>query len=82
MSTDKKNKSLKVLTDNLKKYSSEIIKENKKDLSISKNLGDAFLDRLKLNNKRIEDLINQVNKIVDLPDPIGEVIDKILEVMG
>ena len=75
-STEKKNKALKVLADNLKKHSSEIIKENKKDLSISKNLGDAFLDRLKLNNKRIEDLINQVNKIVDLPDPIGEVIDK------
>jgi glutamate-5-semialdehyde dehydrogenase len=75
-STAKKNKALKLLADNLKKYSADIINENKKDLSISKNLGDAFLDRLELNNKRIEDLINQINKIVELPDPIGEIIDK------
>ncbi|MDP7194454.1 MAG: glutamate-5-semialdehyde dehydrogenase [Dehalococcoidia bacterium] len=75
-STAKKNKALKLLADNLKKYSADIINENKKDLSISKNLGDAFLDRLELNNKRIEDLINQINKIVKLPDPIGEIIDK------
>ena len=53
-STEKKNKSLRLLADNLKKYSADIIKENKKDLSISKNLGDAFLDRLELNNKRIK----------------------------
>ena len=75
-STAKKNKALKLLADNLKKHSLDIIKENKKDLFISKKLGDAFLDRLELNNKRIEDLINQVNKIVELPDPIGEIIDE------
>ena len=44
VNTSEKNKALKLLADNLKKHSLDIIKENKKDLFISKKLGDAFLD--------------------------------------
>ena len=74
-STKKKNKALNILADNLTRHSPEILKENNKDLSINKDLGESFLDRLELNNARIQDLINQVHKVAELPDPIGKIIE-------
>ena len=35
-----------------------------------------MLDRLRLDEKRIRAIANGVRQIVELPDPIGEILDK------
>lgn len=52
-----------------------ILSENKKDMENGKNngLSSSLLDRLMLNEKRIENMCHELNNIAALPDPIGEV---------
>lgn len=71
-----KNDVLKLLADELLKNKEFIMKENAKDIEAGKekNLSTALLDRLLLNEKRIESLANSVQEISALPDPIGEVV--------
>ena len=75
LSTKTKNSVLLKLADRLKESSSEIIKENSKDIEEgkAKNLSPSLLDRLLLNEKRIDALASAVREIAALPDPVGEV---------
>jgi len=54
-----------------------IIDANLVDLEVAKAKGrdDAFLDRLKLDDNRIDDMAEGVNQIISLPDPVGEVTE-------
>ncbi|MBK8399106.1 MAG: glutamate-5-semialdehyde dehydrogenase [Leptospiraceae bacterium] len=76
LKTSVKNDVLKHLADSLIKNKDRIIKENEKDISAGKekNLSPALLDRLLLNDKRIESLAKSVLEIAALPDPVGEVV--------
>ena len=40
------------------------------------NLQDSFIDRLKLDDKRIDSMISGLKKVIDLNDPVGEMTDK------
>ncbi|MPQ44302.1 glutamate-5-semialdehyde dehydrogenase [Clostridium tarantellae] len=79
LSTNEKNKALGKISDKLIEKVQEIISANKKDLEIAVNKGTsaAMLDRLSLNEKRIEDISKAVADIVLLEDPIGEVTSMI-----
>lgn len=76
LKTSVKNEVLKHLADSLIKNKDRIIQENEKDLIAGKekNLSSALLDRLLLNEKRVESLAKSVLEIVSLPDPVGEVV--------
>jgi glutamate-5-semialdehyde dehydrogenase len=76
LKTSTKNAVLKTLIENLRKNSKEIILENEKDLidAKKKELSAALVDRLLLNESRIENLIKSLLEIISLPDPIGEVV--------
>ncbi len=54
----------------------EIQEENKKDLEFAEKKGysKALLDRLSLNEKRINGMIQVLKDVASLPDPVGEVI--------
>jgi len=54
-----------------------ILKANQQDLTHGKDSGldDALLDRLMLDEDRINGIIESLNQIVALPDPIGEITD-------
>lgn len=57
----------------------EIIKEeNKKDIEFgrSKNLSNAMIDRLMLNDERIEGMAKGLEDIAQLPDPVGRVMEE------
>ena len=75
--TGSKNAALEQIGIHLNKYTRELISANKKDLVIAKKNGlpDAFIDRLTLTKKRISDMIDGVNQIAALRDPVWEVID-------
>lgn len=78
VSTEQKNIGLKAMADALRAHSDFIISENSKDLlqGEKENIGKALLDRLALNQKRIEDMAQGLEIIIDLPDPINELMDE------
>ncbi len=75
-SSNNKNKALKLISNNLKKDSSKILKANEKDMKIANDnkTSKALLDRLYLDKKRIENMIDGVNNIIKLEDPVGKII--------
>ncbi len=76
-SSGQKNAVLATLAKKLRSNSASIIKANKKDLEAGKKakLSNAMLDRLKIDNKRLESMIHGVEQVAMLEDPVGEVID-------
>ena len=75
---ERKNKALKKTSEFIHLYASELIEENNKDIKIAidKKLSSAIVDRLTLNQTRINDMITSINKIVEMEDPIGKVISE------
>src|SRR5687768_6667715 len=55
----------------------EILQANHADLGEARRegLGDAKLDRLKLDEKRLEEVAAGLEAVAGLPDPVGEVVD-------
>ena len=76
-STTEKNNALENMANKLIELKDEIINENKKDLdvAIEKGISKAMLDRLTLNDNRIEDMAKGLKELIALEDPIGEVIE-------
>lgn len=72
-----KNQALEKLAQLLVESQSEIISANAKDLDngIKNQIATGLLDRLKLDEKRIQGLADSVRQIIGLPDPIGAVTD-------
>lgn len=75
-STKEKDDALIFMADELLKAKEEIIKANKIDLDAAeaKGMSKAMLDRLALNNERIEGMADGLKDVVKLQDPVGEVI--------
>jgi len=75
LSTTTKNDMLLKMADALEEATSEIILENKKDLKAGeeKGLSSAMLDRLMLDEKRINGIAAALREVASLPDPVGEV---------
>ncbi|MCG9697693.1 glutamate-5-semialdehyde dehydrogenase [Shewanella sp. Isolate11] len=61
----------------LRAHSFEILNANKVDMdnAAANQLSDAMLDRLKMNQDRIEAMAQGIEMIATLPDPIGELRD-------
>ncbi|MEA2015574.1 MAG: glutamate-5-semialdehyde dehydrogenase [Actinomycetota bacterium] len=74
--TNIKNKILYDISKHIVRGAGEIIKENKKDLEVSRKNGvsESLMDRLKLDRERIEKRAESIDKVIKFTDPIGEVI--------
>ena len=74
--TEIKNNALFKMAAGLEKESAKLIAENKKDLVAAeqKGLSKAMIDRLTLNNERIQGMANGLREVAALPDPVGEVL--------
>ena len=73
-----KNKALKNLIKNIKDNSSELIKANKKDIenAISINLSSAKIDRLMINENRIDGIVKSLEEIINIKDPVGIILSE------
>lgn len=60
-------------------HEQEILTANEKDLQKGEEAGltKALLDRLALNHKRIEAMAEGLRSVVNLPDPIGDIVTNI-----
>lgn len=75
--TNKKSSALHAMAEAIRNNAGHIKSENQKDMQagIASKLTDALLDRLELNDARIEAMANGLQQIAELPDPIGELTD-------
>jgi len=77
-STEAKNKALKESAGSLRRRQNEILSENVKDMATAteKGLSAAMLDRLELNDERIEGMATGLEQIAELADPVGTVLEE------
>ncbi len=77
LSTEKKNRVLLRMADALLEEQVYIRRENEKDLAAGreKGLSSAMLDRLELSDKVLNSMVNGLQEVAALPDPVGEVSD-------
>jgi glutamate-5-semialdehyde dehydrogenase len=75
--TAAKNRALEVAADTLVDREKTILAANAKDVKGARADGgdDAFIDRLKLTAKGVEEMAEGLRQIARLPDPVGEVTD-------
>jgi glutamate-5-semialdehyde dehydrogenase len=73
----RKDEALEAIAVALHVRSAEIVAANEIDMQLGRDadIGSALLDRLRLDEQRIEQIAAAVRQIVALPDPVGEVID-------
>ena len=74
-STQTKNSALLAIKEAMAASRLSILQANLKDLDAGQNQGldEALLDRLELNDARIDGMIEGVEHIIALPDPVGEI---------
>lgn len=72
---EEKNVVLKAIADEIAGDRKKIVSRNREDVDEAKTKGmkDSLLDRLLLDDKRIDSMIDSIAKIIDLEDPIGKV---------
>ncbi|MDD6406609.1 MAG: glutamate-5-semialdehyde dehydrogenase [Lactobacillus equicursoris] len=75
--TQEKNAALAAMADALLASKDEILKANELDLEKAKGtISDVMLDRLRLTDERLTGMANGIRALIDLPDPVGRVLDK------
>lgn len=76
LTTDQKNLALQYIAEALDANRAEIQEKNKLDLinAEEKNMSKAMIDRLTLNDSRIDGMMQVLNDVIKLKDPVGQVI--------
>ncbi len=73
-----KNAALEQMAQNLLKYKTTLTAGNEKDIKAAEQAGlsSAMIDRLKLTDSRIEDMADGIRQVINLTDPVGEVMEE------
>ena len=75
-STDLKNQALEAMASQLLKATEAILAANQIDMEAARGkISEVMLDRLFLDQERIAGMAQGIRALIDLPDPIGEVLD-------
>jgi glutamate-5-semialdehyde dehydrogenase len=74
---EQKNRALSAMADAIRSGKSDILAANAEDMKDGKATGltGSFLDRLELNDKRIEAMAEGLDVVRELPDPVGKVTE-------
>lgn len=77
LSSDEKNAILRAMAAAIRKAAPELLEANAKDIAAGteKGLSAAMLDRLRLDESRIEAMAAGIDQVATLPDPVGQVMD-------
>ena len=71
-----KNQALEAMAGQLLKAAEAILAANQIDMEEARGkISEVMLDRLFLDQERIEGMVQGIRALIDLPDPIGEVLD-------
>ena len=74
---EQKNEALARISEEIQLNRKAILEVNQADLSHAKekSIGSALIDRLELNDSRIDSMISGLKVVSELPDPVGEITD-------
>ncbi len=77
LSADEKNEILRAMAASIRSHAVKVLEANALDLAAGKEKGlsAAMLDRLMLNDARIEAMAAGIDQVATLPDPVGETLD-------
>ncbi|MEK7523857.1 MAG: glutamate-5-semialdehyde dehydrogenase, partial [Patescibacteria group bacterium] len=77
LSSDAKNELLQAIAKKLEENIPAILQENAKDIAAAhkKNLAEGLIDRLQLDQKRMEGIISDLKKVAQLKDYVGDVLE-------
>lgn len=77
LSSDEKNAILRAMASSIRANAAALMQANDKDLAagVEKGLSAAMLDRLRLDEARIEAMAAGIDQVATLPDPVGQVMD-------
>jgi glutamate-5-semialdehyde dehydrogenase len=59
----------------IERRAAEILSANEVDVARAQGESAAFLDRLRLDRKRLSEMAAALREVADLPDPVGEVVE-------
>ncbi|MEJ6646430.1 MAG: gamma-glutamyl-phosphate reductase, partial [Akkermansiaceae bacterium] len=78
LSADQKNGILRAMAQGIRSAAADILAANAKDLTAGEERGltSAMLDRLRLDEARLEAVAAGVEKVATLPDPVGEILEE------
>ncbi len=84
LTTSEKNECLIAMADALEQNRDDLKKANARDLETAAQLGlsAAMLDRLRLDDPRIDAIAKGLREIAALPDPVGRILDERLRPNG
>lgn len=84
VTTEEKNRALLSIAKSLRDSSETIISENKTDLENGRKngLSEGMLDRLMLDESRIDGIAKAVEDVVALPDPCGRLLEEVTRPNG
>ena len=76
-SEEDKNQALEAIAKGLESGRETLLQENRRDLKAAEDngLSPAMVDRLKLDHARIDAMAHGIRQLIDLPDPVGKVIE-------
>ena len=75
LTLDEKNSLLESISKSIIEDRSDIIKANDKDIiEAQEKLSKSMIDRLQLNEERIDGIIQSIETVISLPDPIGNIL--------
>ena len=76
LSSDEKNRALRLMADRLEAESQYLIRENEKDLKAARSAGlaGAVLDRIALDPSRVQAMAKALRDVAALSDPVREVV--------
>lgn len=76
LTSDDKSRALEGIATAIEENAAAIIEANEHDIGNGRqnDIGDALIDRLRLDDKRVAALATAVRDIATLPDPVGQVI--------
>ncbi len=76
--TETKNRALSAMADALVKHQDDILTANRQDLDAARGtISTVMLDRLALNPERIAGMAKGIREVVELPDPVGAVLNRV-----
>lgn len=76
-STEAKNESLANIASVMKKMKSFVLEINAKEVveAQERGLPAPMIERMTLNDSRYQDMIDSIEKLISLPDPVGRILD-------
>lgn len=78
LTSEQKNEALYAMADALIENTDDILKENSADIEAAKGIiSDVMIDRLTLTKDRIIGMADGIRAVAKLPDPVGEVLERV-----